>query len=108
MPLPRGQPGRLALLALAQALEPGSWRRVRADAYVRLLRRLLAEDPEAPDDLPRWLQPGAGGEAALRTLDLLNGARSPPRRRHWAADPGTSGLPSDPLLALRDRIAARR
>jgi hypothetical protein len=88
--------------------QASSWRRVRADAYVRLLRRLLADDPQAPADLPRWLQPGAGGEAALRALDVLNGGKIAAEK---AARAGVNALPAPvrgALLGLRDQVTSLR
>jgi hypothetical protein len=79
-----------------------SWARVRADAYVRLLRRLLADDPDTPAGLPRWLQPGARGETVLQALDLLNGGKLATEN---AARAGARALPGPvrgALLALRN------
>jgi hypothetical protein len=94
-------------VVLHYVLSPKPWqassrRRVRADAYVRLLRRLLADDPDTPADLPRWLQPGARGDAALLGLDLLNGGKLAAEK---AARAGSRALPRPvraALLGLRD------
>ena len=82
--------------------QPRASLRVRRDAYVRLLPRLVLADDDAlrlePRELPLWLRPGAAGAAAGRTLDLLNGlARTVVRR--------TSGAPRRLLSHVRDRLA---
>lgn len=62
-----------------------AWMRVRRNAYVRLLPRvLLAPDVRLrlrPDELPIWLHDDARGRLVLRGLDALNGsARAVVRR----------------------------
>lgn len=53
-----------------------AWMRVRCNAYVRLLPRLLLHDDVAlrlsPQELPIWLRPGPRGHAMLRLLDAQN------------------------------------
>lgn len=103
-----GSPVLLHYVLSPKPWQPSSRRRVRADAYVRLLRRLLRDDPDAPADLPRWLQPGAGGRAALRALDTLNGGKVAAEK---AARAGAQSLPGPAraaLLALRDQILSLR
>jgi len=55
-----------------------AWMRVRANAYVRLLPRLLLADDVPvrlrPDELPLWLHDGPAGATALRLLDRQNAA----------------------------------
>jgi hypothetical protein len=70
---------------------PRGWRRLRANAYVRLLPRVLFADDVAlrldPSAVPYWLRPGSGPGAARRVLhgstrgqDALAKARRAPRR----------------------------
>jgi hypothetical protein len=58
--------------------EPRAWMRVRRNAYVQLMPRLLfkTDVPIAipPDDLPGWLRPGLGHGLELRVLSAVNGA----------------------------------
>ena len=58
--------------------EPIAWMRVRRNAYVKLMPRLLfaadAPVPVAPEELPRWLRPGPLERAQLRVLSGANGA----------------------------------
>jgi hypothetical protein len=103
-----GSPVVLHYVLSPKPWQPSSRPRVRADAYVRLLRRLLADDPDTPADLPRWLQPGARGDAALRGLDLLNGGKLAAEK---AARAGTRALPGPvraALLGLRDQVTTLR
>lgn len=55
-----------------------AWMRVRRNAYVRLLPRLLTEPDVAlrlrADDLPVWLRPGLRGGLTLGVLSACNGA----------------------------------
>ena len=76
------------------------WLRVRRDAYVRLLQRLLfaADVPLRldPREVPIWLRPGAGGAGALRAV-------------HAAHDLGRAAAPRrvrDGVAALRSRRRA--
>jgi hypothetical protein len=59
--------------------------RVRRDAYVRLLPRvLLADDVPIrlePAELPRWLRPGSAARAELTALSALNGSMRALQRR---------------------------
>ncbi|MGH2734110.1 MAG: hypothetical protein ACRDKZ_00910 [Actinomycetota bacterium] len=68
-----------------KAWERRAWLRVRADAYVRLLRRLLvAQDVSislSREEVPVWLRPGARGWLALRSLDVMHGSGAWVRRR---------------------------
>lgn len=103
-----GSPVILHYVLSPKPWQANSWRRVRADAYVRLLRRLLADDPETPTDLPRWLQPGAAGEGALRALDAVNGGKVTAEK---AARAGARALPGPlraALLGLRDQVGSLR
>jgi hypothetical protein len=59
--------------------KPWNWRawiRVRRNAYVRLLQRLLCGPDVAlqvtPAELPIWLRPGISGQAVIRGLDTVN------------------------------------
>jgi hypothetical protein len=55
-----------------------------ADAYIRLLRRLLFDDvgiPARRREVPIWLWPGAVGRSAAFLLGLLNYARVDLRSR---------------------------
>ncbi|MEA2207399.1 MAG: hypothetical protein QOE77_4175 [Blastocatellia bacterium] len=58
--------------------EPVAWMRVRRNAYVKLMPRLLfapdAPVPVAPEELPRWLRPGRLERAQLNALSAANGA----------------------------------
>lgn len=58
--------------------QPQAWMRVRRNAYVRLLPRLLLSADVAltlrPDELPVWLHDNARGRAVLRALDAVNGS----------------------------------
>jgi hypothetical protein len=53
-----------------------AWMRVRRNAYVKFMPRvLLAPDVRvriSPDELPPWLRPGRAGAAELRALDAMN------------------------------------
>ena len=65
--------------------QPQAWMRVRRNAYVRLLPRLLLAPDVAlrlrPDELPVWLHDDPQGRATLRSLDAVNGsARAVVRR----------------------------
>jgi Glycosyl transferase family 8 len=55
---------------------PRAWARVRRDAYVRLIPRLLydvdAPVPVAPGEVPRWLRPGRLDRLQLRLLGAAN------------------------------------
>jgi hypothetical protein len=68
--------------------QPRVWWRIRHDAYVRLLRRLLfANDAAVPlsrRDVPIWLRPGLVGTACLSGLDHINGMTSFLLRRRTA------------------------
>jgi hypothetical protein len=103
-----GSPLLLHYVLSPKPWQQGAWPRIRADAYVRLLRRLLADDPDTPPGLPPWLRPGAGGEAALRALDALNAGKLATEK---AARAGARTLP-DPvrsaLLALRNLAMSLR
>lgn len=69
----------------------GAWIRVRWDAYVRLMRRLLfANDVTigvAPSQVPMWLRPGPFATLALLALDHAHDLASrmplPMRARLW-------------------------
>jgi hypothetical protein len=56
--------------------QPNAWVRVRRDAYVRLIPRLLygadAPVPVAPHELPRWLRPGRLDRLQLFVLGAVN------------------------------------
>jgi hypothetical protein len=74
-----------------------SWRRVRRDAYVRLLRRLLGGDPDAPAGLPVWLRQGLRGSLALGALGAVNGGKAAAER---GARAGAHALPAPVRTAL--------
>lgn len=61
------------------------WWRIRRDAYVRLLPRLLAGGDVllqlTATDVPIWLHPGVRGSVARRTLHLIHGLGDRLRRR---------------------------
>jgi hypothetical protein len=72
--------GRPRILHYGLAPKPwegGAWLRIRDDAYIRLLPRLLfgADVPLRlrPRAVPIWLRPGLAGRASVRVLDLLHG-----------------------------------
>jgi hypothetical protein len=74
----RGEP----ISILHYSLAPKAWQRramvrLRDDAYVRLLPRLLFGDDVAvrlePKSVPVWLRPGARGRALVRGADLAHG-----------------------------------
>jgi len=76
--------------------------RVRRNAYVRLLPRLLT-GPDVPlrladEELPLWLRPGPLGGLALRGLSVVNGAVRAVVRR---TPPSVYRL----LRRFRDRLA---
>jgi hypothetical protein len=76
--------GLLHSLGSPKPWQSGGWRRVRRDAYVRLLRRLLfTPDVELrlpPAAVPPWLWPDARGGTLLAALGAENEARTLPRR----------------------------
>jgi hypothetical protein len=74
----RGQPVSI----LHYALSPKAWERkalvrLRDDAYVRLLPRLLFRDDVAvrlePKSVPLWLRPGGRARTVVRGADLVHG-----------------------------------
>jgi hypothetical protein len=74
----RGEPTSI----LHYSLSPKAWQRrallrVRDDAYVRLLPRLLFEDDVAvllePKSVPLWLRPGFRARVLVRGADLTHG-----------------------------------
>lgn len=84
--------------------QPGGVLRVRRNAYVRLLPRLLLADDVAlqlsPQDLPRWLHQDAAARLRLAVLDVANGAAQAAVRR------APSGVRVR-LRGLRLRLVAR-
>jgi hypothetical protein len=56
---------------------PGGWLRLRLDAYVRLLRRLLFADDVPlrlePEEVPLWVRPSRAGRLCARSLDAAHG-----------------------------------
>jgi hypothetical protein len=75
----RDRPARLLhLLGIPKPWEKRAWLRVRRDAYVRLLPRVLfARDVQLRlrhADVPVWLRPGARAEVVLAALSLVNGS----------------------------------
>jgi hypothetical protein len=73
-----GRPTAILHYALGpKAWERRAWVRVRDDAYVRLLPRLLFGDDVAvrldPKNVPLWLRPGARARAFVRGADLAHG-----------------------------------
>jgi hypothetical protein len=90
-----GRPTAILHYALGpKAWEPKAWLRVRDDAYVRLLPRLLfGEDVAvrlAPESVPLWLRTGAPGRAFVGGAEFVHGrlrsiAHALPRPvRDWA------------------------
>ena len=81
------------------------WWRIRHDAYVRLLRRLLFANDVAVSvsrrDVPIWLRPGVVGTACLSSLDHINGMTSFLFRRRTARYLAMHGR------GLRRRLDAR-
>jgi hypothetical protein len=77
--------------------ERGGWTRVRADPFVRLLRRVLVEEDVAvrlgPEQMPTWLHPTRRGRIVLAVLNTINRAirrvamtlpeAAQDRLRHW-------------------------
>jgi hypothetical protein len=70
---------------------PRSWMRIRHNAYVRLLPRVLFQEDVPlrlmPSDVSLWLRPGLPGELVLAALTALNAstrtvARRAPRRAY--------------------------
>jgi hypothetical protein len=61
-----------------KAWERRAWPRIRRDAYVQLLRRVLfASDVTVrldPAEFPLWLKPGTAGNLSLHTLTTANRA----------------------------------
>jgi hypothetical protein len=84
--------------------EPGAWTRVRADPFVRLLRRLLNEEDvvlRVPmEAIPEWLRPTRRGRILLAVLNTVN----------RAARRASTALPEavqDRLLRWRDAFHRR-
>ena len=74
----RGRPTSILHYSLGpKAWERKAWVRLRDDAYVRLLPRLLFGDDVAvrldPKSVPFWLRPGAPARALVRGADLAHG-----------------------------------
>jgi hypothetical protein len=61
-----------------KAWSPRGWRRVRSDAYVRLLSRVVCGTDVVlrlePEELPVWLRPTVAGKVALAALDRIHAA----------------------------------
>jgi len=73
-----GRPTAILHYALGpKAWERRAWVRLRDDAYVRLLPRLLFGDDVAvrldPMSVPLWLRPGRAARALVRGADLAHG-----------------------------------
>jgi lipopolysaccharide biosynthesis glycosyltransferase len=74
----RGRPTAILHYALGpKAWERKAWLRLRDDAYVRLLPRLLFGDDVAvrldPRSVPLWLRPGRSARVLVRGADLAHG-----------------------------------
>jgi len=74
----RGRPTAILHYALGpKAWERNAWLRLRNDAYVRLLPRLLFGDDVAvrlePKSVPVWLRPGAPARALVRGAEFAHG-----------------------------------
>jgi len=74
----RGRPTAILHYALGpKAWERKAWIRLRDDAYVRLLPRLLFGADVAvrlePKSVPAWLRPGPSARALVRGADLAHG-----------------------------------
>lgn len=72
-----GRPTTILHYALGpKAWERRAWLRLRDDAYVRLLPRLLFGEDVAvrlePSSVPLWLRPGAPSRALVRGVDLAH------------------------------------
>jgi hypothetical protein len=56
--------------------ETRAWKRIRHNAYVRLLHRLLYNEDMVfrmnPEELPIWLRPGILGQISIFGVDMLN------------------------------------
>ena len=101
----RGQP----ISILHYSLAPKAWQRkalvrLRDDAYVRLLPRLLFEDDVAvrlePKSVPVWLRPGVRARALVRGADLAHGGVR-------GAVHALPGPVRDRALALRNAVFRR-
>lgn len=96
---------RTAILHSSLAPKPWEWRawpRLRNDAYVRLLPRLLLDDDVAvrlrAEELPLWLRPN--GRPLLRVLDNVHGAAR-------AAVHALPPVARERLLAVRNTLYRR-
>ena len=98
-----------ALTILHYSLGPKAWERkalvrLRDDAYVRLLPRLLFGDDVAvrlePESVPLWLRPGGRARAVVRGADLVHGGIR--GAVHALPQPVRDGA-----LALRDAVFRR-
>jgi hypothetical protein len=99
-----GEPVSILHYSLApKAWEPAAWLRVRHDAYVRLLPRVLFGDDVAlrldPREVPAWLRPGPSGRTLVRALDAVNRWRG---ETVWAT---TGRAHARDLLYIRARAA---
>ena len=94
-----GRPTTILHYALGpKAWQQKAWVRLRDDAYVRLLPRLLFGDDVAvrlePKSVPLWLRPGASARALVRAADLAHG--------------GARGAANAMPRPIRDRVLALR
>jgi hypothetical protein len=79
------QPAILHYSMKPKAWHRNGWLRVRRDAYVTLLGRVVFSTDVTlrlrPEELPLWLRPSWSGRIVLSTLDLSHGAIGAIRRR---------------------------
>jgi hypothetical protein len=71
-----GEPVTILHYSLGRkAWQPDAWLRLREDAYVRLLPRLLFADDVplrlAPKDVPFWLRPGRAARLFVRGVGTV-------------------------------------
>ncbi|MEK6274228.1 MAG: hypothetical protein AABM30_02695 [Actinomycetota bacterium] len=101
----RGRPTSILHYSLGpKAWSRRAWTRLRDDAYVRLLPRLLFGDDVAvrlePESVPLWLRPGTSGRAFVRGADLAHGGIR-------GAVHALPGPVRDRALALRNAVFRR-
>ena len=109
----RGKPASLLHFSLApKPWAPNGWKRVRRNAYVELLPRLLfANDLPLrldPQEVVPWLRPGRGATLTRVGFDGLNRGRAGTERAWRGAAHALPPSAQRPLRALRDRIARQR
>jgi len=109
----RGKPTALLHFSLApKPWQPAGWKRVRRNAYVELLPRLLFANDVLlrldPEEVVPWLRPGRSATVRRSGLAALNRGRADTERAWRRAVHTLPPSARRPLLALRDRIARQR